>query len=86
MCGFFPKKVFDGVCYPGSLTRPNRFNFIGDEIRINVQKDFIEKFYLFIRACHVVKMFAPCKHFDAFPDGCKVSLIVVNNLMVTLIM
>ena len=32
-------------------------NFIGDEIRINVQKDFIENIYLLIRACHVVKMF-----------------------------
>ena len=79
MHGFFPKKVFDGLCYPGSLTRPTCITFIGDEIRINVQKDFIEEFYLFIRACHVVKMFVPCKHFNAFPDGCKVSLIIVPN-------
>ena len=79
MHGFLPKKVFDGLCYPGSLTRPNCFNFIGDEIRINVQKDFIEKIYLLIRACHVVKMFGPCKQFNAFPNGCKVCLIIVPN-------
>ena len=49
--------------------RPNSFYFIGNEIRINVQKDFIEHFYLIVWAHHVVEMFVPSEHFYAFPDG-----------------
>ena len=65
---------------PRCLARSDCFNFIRNKIRINVQKNFIEQLYLFIRACHVVKMFVPSKHFNAFPNSYKVGLIVVPNL------
>ena len=57
MHSFSPKQAFDGLRYPGSLTRHNCFNFIGDEIRINVKKDFIEMIYLLIRACFLSRCF-----------------------------
>ena len=54
--------------------RTNSLNFIGNEIGINVQKDFIEHFYLIVWADHVVKMFMPSEHFDAFLMATKSTL------------
>ena len=35
------QKIFDSLCYPWCLARFNRFNLVGNEVRIYVQKDFV---------------------------------------------
>ena len=77
--GFFPQKVLDSLCYPGSFARPHSFQFARYNVEENVQGDFIERFNLLFRTCDIFKMLVPVKQVNAVLDHFDISLAIAPN-------